>query len=105
MQESGCGTVRFPAEVGVMVHDQGDSGKCRSEKFRAGAAAVTQLLASTCVVLTARAEPAASTEGAQGAQGAQVDLRVLYRLLRLRASLPAHPPTCPSPPSPSPPPP
>ena len=58
------------------------SGKCRSEKFRAGAAAVTQLLASTCVVLTARAEPAASTEGAQGAQGAQVDLRVLYRLLR-----------------------
>ena len=82
MQESGCGTVRFPAEVGVMVHDQGDSGKCRSEKFRAGAAAVTQLLASTCVVLTARAEPAASAEGAQGTQGAQVDLRVLYRLLR-----------------------
>jgi len=86
MQESGCGAVKFPADVGVMVFAQGDSGKCRSEKFRAGAAAVTQLLASTCVVLTARAEPAGSAEAAAApdgqAHGAKVDLRVLYRLLR-----------------------
>lgn len=84
IKESGCGAVKSPADIGMML--MGEGGKSTSIKFLAGQEAVVQLLASCCTKPSVQAQPEVAVEGSPAPAAppgcVKVDLRLLHRLLR-----------------------